>query len=214
MPRAIRVGRGTLIGTDASDKLYRAAPPLTALVLAVAVLFAALWFRGRSVSDTLRVSAGGGYTLHAFSGQGSAALALTHGGEYFTKDNDRPRWWAYAAATPPVDFRTRWANLGDETRFDQYGFVLIREPRRGTVLGVLAACLPLAAGLAGVAVVRLAYWRLWARRRGRILAGLCPDCGHEMRGLAERCPDCGRPRVRGGFRIGRVRGDAPARRAA
>jgi hypothetical protein len=194
--------------------LYRAAPPLTALLLAVAVLFAALWFRGRTVSDTLRVSAGGGYTVHAFSGQGSAALLLTRGGDYFARDNDRPQWWAYAAATPPIDFRTRWANLGDETRFADYGFVVIRGPQRGTVLGVLGPGLPMAAGLAGIALVRLAYWRLWARRRGRIVAGLCPDCAHDMRGLAERCPGCGRPRVRGGFRIGRVRGDAPARRAA
>ena len=161
-----------------------------------------------------RLSAGGGVTLHAFSGRDSVALAVTRGGDYFPKDKDRSQWWAYASATPPIDFRSRWANLGDEVQFDQSGFVVIRAPQRGTVIGLLAPCLPLAAALSGVAFMRLAYWRLWARRRRRIAAGMCPDCGHDMRSLAERCPGCGRARARGTWRIGGVRNDAPSRRAA
>ena len=178
------------------------------------MFLAAVWFRGRTVSDTLRVSAGGGVTVHAFSGQGSTAVAVTRGGEYLPKDKDNPQWWSYASATPPIDFRSRWANLGEEVQFNEKGFVVIRAPQRGTLFGVLVPCLPLSAALAGVAVVRFAYWRLWARRRRRVLAGLCPDCGHDMRSLAERCPDCGRPRARKAMRIGLARGEAPARRAA
>lgn len=142
---------------------------------------------------------------------------MTRGGEYFKKDEgkeDARQWWSYTEARPPIDFHARWANLGDETRYNQHGFVYIREPSRGTLFGVLVPALPVGAALTTLAVVRLLYWRLWARRRGRIRAGLCPDCGHEMRGLAERCPDCGRPRVRGGFRIGRARNATITRRAA
>jgi hypothetical protein len=194
--------------------------------------------RGRYVSDTVRVNAGGGYTLHAFCGQGSVALALTLGGEYFKekKEPAKPEsgkaviqlgpeagtpaaakaaaspWWFYSAARPPIDFRTRWANLGNETRFNRYGFVTIREPSRGTVFGGLAPCLPVAAGLAAVAFVRAAWFRLYTRRRRRIIAGLCPDCGHDMRALVDRCPNCGRARARGGMRIRGVRDEK--RRAA
>jgi hypothetical protein len=153
----------------------------------------------------------GDMTLHLFSGQQSVAFAVTKGGEFF---KDSKQWWAYAAAAPPLDFHARWTNLGDETRFNSYGFVVIREPTRGTLFGLLFPALPVACGIAAVALTRLAWWRLYARRKKRILAGLCPDCGHEMRSLAERCANCGRPRTRGGWPIGRGRLDSSGRRAA
>ena len=196
------------------------------------------------MSDTARLNAGGGYTLHAFGGQGSVALLLTSGGEYF-KDKEAAKpaaskgdggktviqigpepvaptpteaalrsWWSYSAARPPIDFRTRWANLGTETRFNEHGFVTIREPSRGTVFGQLAPIGPIGAGLATFAILRVLWYRLYTRRRRRIVAGMCPDCGHDMRALVERCPNCGRPRSRGGMRISRVRNVDDKRRAA
>ena len=163
------------------------------------------------MSDALRVDASRGVTVHGFCGQGSVALALTEGGDYF---KEKKTWWAYSAARPPIDFAARWSNLGDETRFSGSGFVVIREPTRGTVFGLLVPCVPLAAGVAALALARVAWWRLYARRRARILAGLCPACGHDMRALTERCPNCGKPRVRGGYAVGRTRADGPTRRAA
>jgi hypothetical protein len=203
---------GLLIGPEL-DVTERAAPPCTALLLAVALLLGAVWFRGGLVSDTFRLKAGGDVTLHAFSGQGSVAVALTEGGEFF---KDKAAWWAYSESRPPIDFYARWTNLGDETQFSGAGFVVIREPSRGTIFGVLVPCMPLAPAVAAFAVARLAYWRLYARRRARVLAGLCPDCGHDMHALSERCSNCGRPRVRGGFRVGRVRNEpsSSSRRAA
>ena len=175
------------------------------------MLLAALWLRGRYVSDTVRVDAGGGATVHAFCGRGGVAVALTSGGDYF---KDKKARWTCAAARPPVDFHARWASLGAEVRLNRGGFVAIRGPARGTIFGVLAPCLPVAAALASVAAARVAWHRLYTRRRRRILAGLCPDCGHDMLALAERCSNCGRPRARGGMRIGRVRNGGPSRRAA
>jgi hypothetical protein len=186
-------------------------PPLTGVLVALAILVGAVYARGRLVSDTLRLDAGAGATIHLFSGQGSAAFAVTTGGDYF---KDKKTWWQYADARPPIDFRTRWASLRNETRFNRFGFVVIREPGRGNVLGVLVPCLPIAAALAAVAAARAAWYRAFTRRRSRILAGQCPDCGHSMGALAERCSYCGRPRVRGGVRIGRVRNADPARKAA
>ena len=177
------------------------------------MLLGSLWLRGRLVSDTFRVNGGAGITLHAFCGSGSVALAVTRGGEYFRKDPDgKTPGWAYSAARPPIDFHARWSNLGNETRFNRAGFVTLREPSRGTLFGVLAPCAPTAAGLAGGAVVRVAWFRLFTRRRRRLLAGLCPACGHDMRALVERCTHCGRPRARGGLRIDR--GAESHRRAA
>jgi hypothetical protein len=186
-------------------------PRLTALLLAVAVFVAAVWLRGRYVSDAARVNVAGETTLHVFSGQGSVAFAVTSGGEFF---KDKKEWWAYSAGRPPIDFHARWTNLGDETRFNSYGFVVIREPTRGTVFGLLAPALPLACAIAGFTLARLAWYRLYTRRRRRILSGMCPDCGHDMRTLAERCANCGRPRVRGGWRIGKARNEPPVRRVA
>jgi len=189
----------------------RPLPPLTGVLVALAILVGAVYARGRLVSDTLRLDAGAGATVHLFSGQGSAAFAVSTGGDYF---KDSKTWWQYSDARPPIDFRTRWANLGNETRFNRFGFVVIREPSRGNVLGVLVPCLPIAAALASMAVVRVAWYRAITRRKNRILAGQCPDCGHPMGGLAERCAHCGRARVRGGMRVGKVRNAEPARKAA
>ena len=184
-------------------------------MIALGVLVGALWLRGQYVSDTFRLAAGSGYTLHAFCGQGSVAFVVTTGGDFFKDkpDGSQKDWWFYSAARPPIDFHSRWANLGDETRFNEAGVVVIREPTRGTVFGLLAPCMPAAPVLPGFAVARLLWYRLYTRRRRRVLAGLCPDCGHDMRTLTERCPNCGRPRTRGGMRIGRVR-NAPDKRAA
>jgi hypothetical protein len=181
------------------------------VLVALSILVGAVYARGRLVSDTLRLDAGAGATIHLFSGRGSAAFAVTTGGDYF---KDRKTWWQYGEGRPPTDFHARWANLGSQTRFDRFGFVVIREPARGKVLGVLAPCLPIAAALASIAAARIAWYRAVTRRRRRILAGQCPDCGHAMGALAERCAHCGRPRVRGGVRIGKVRNAEPARKAA
>lgn len=180
-----------------------------------------MWLRGRHVSDTLRVDGGSGVTLHGFSGGGSVALAVTDGGDYFKEKKDAANvvanpasrsWWFYSAARPPIDFHARWSNLGDETRYSRGGLVFIREPARGTTFGLLLPCAPLGAGLAALAVLRVAWYRLFTRRRRRIRAGLCPTCAHEVRGLVERCVNCGTPRAR--MRIGRVRNADLTRRAA
>ena len=183
--------------------------------MALSILLGSLWVRGRYVSDTARVDGGSGLTLHAFSGHGSGAVAVTTGGDYFKSDKDGKKpWRSYSAARPPIDFHARWAGLGAETRYNRGGFVVIREPSRGTVFGVLVPYATVAPALLGLAVVRVAWYRLYSRPRRRIRAGLCPDCGHEMRSLAERCANCGRKRTRGEFRIGRVKNAEPARRAA
>ena len=190
----------------------RTVPRFTGLLLALAVLFGAAWVRGRVVSDTVRaLSPVRDWTFHGFCGQGSVAFAVTGGPKAFQFGLKR---FEYVPTKPPIDFRARWANLGDETRFNAGGFVVLRKPSAGTVVGVLVPCLPIAGGLVALAAARVVWFRLWTRRRRRMLAGQCPDCGDDMRALSERCGNCGRPRVRGGIRIGRTRGDAPARRAA
>jgi hypothetical protein len=180
-------------------------------LLALGLALGAMWVRGGSVSDTVRYKVGfGGLTVHGFSGGGSLAVAVTRGVEFF---KDPFKRLDHARSTPPIDFHRRWANLGGETRYNANGVVLIREPSRGTVGGVLIPCGPVAGGLVVLAGVRYIAWRAWGRRRRRAGAGLCPDCGHDMSTFVDRCPDCGRTRTRGMFRIRRPRAD-DFRRAA
>ena len=55
---------------------------------------------------------------------------------------------------------------------------------RWDVLVLLFALLP-----AARAVVAL---RRRIRRRRRLVRGLCPECGYDLRASSERCPECGR----------------------
>lgn len=173
-----------------------------------------MWARGRIVADTLRLDAGAGLTFHFFSGSGSLALAATDGGDYFKARNDGSKtWWVYSPSRPPIDFQTRWKNLGNETRFARGGLVVIRDPARGTIGGLLIPCLPVAGAVAALSIGRLLWYRFHARKRRRIRAGLCPDCGHDMRTLTERCAQCGRARVRG-MRVRHVHKQDSSSRAA
>lgn len=160
-----------------------------------------MWFRGRGVSDTFRYKLGfGDLTAHAFSGDGSVAVALTRG---VTFSKDLFKTYEHTTSKPPIDFRDRWSNLGPETRFSKHGFVVIREPSRGTVGGVLIPPGMVAGVLVTFAGIRYVAWRAWGRRRKRLRAGLCPGCGHDMGSFTERCPGCDRPRKRGSVLISR-----------
>ena len=192
------MGRRPVIGTDFTD---RGTPRWTALLLALALALGAAWYRGQGVSDTARYKLNvAGVTLHGFSGAGSLAVAITRGNEFF---KDPFQTFEHARSRPPINFRERWSNLGPETRFSRHGFVLIREPSRGTVGGVLIPAGPVACGVVVFAGVRFVVWRAWGRRRGRQFAGLCPACGHEVGAFMERCPGCGRARTRGSVRVDR-----------
>ena len=189
----------------------RTVPRFTALLLAVALLLGAAWVRGRVVSDTVRVlSPVRDWTFHGFCGRGSVAFAVTGGPKAFQFGLKR---FEHVPTKPPIDFHARWAGLGEETRLNAGGFVVLRNPGAGTYVGVLVPCLPIAGGLAALAAARVVWFRLWTRRRRRMLAGQCPDCGEDMRALSERCGNCGRPRVRGGIRISRTRADQSAQSA-
>ena len=39
-------------------------------------------------------------------------------------------------------------------------------------------------------VTAIVTWREWRKKR-RSQAGLCPDCGYDLRASPERCPECG-----------------------
>lgn len=54
----------------------------------------------------------------------------------------------------------------------------------------LAGVLFLIAVAASVAL-RVVQARRWWRRRKRQIAGLCPECGYDLRATPGRCPECG-----------------------
>ena len=59
-------------------------------------------------------------------------------------------------------------------------------------------------GLGVAPVIRFGLWyRRTSRRRERLLAGCCVQCGYDLRASRERCPECGMVAV--GRRSGRPR---------
>ncbi|HYE19070.1 MAG TPA: biotin/lipoyl-containing protein [Tepidisphaeraceae bacterium] len=47
-------------------------------------------------------------------------------------------------------------------------------------------------GFFAVGVIALLLYRRPERAAVRAAAGLCPDCGYDLRGSPEQCPECGR----------------------
>jgi hypothetical protein len=55
--------------------------------------------------------------------------------------------------------------------------------------------LPYWALAASLAIAPAAWWlrRRAGRRHDRVAAGLCPECGYDLRASPDRCPECGTP---------------------
>jgi hypothetical protein len=101
------------------------------------------------------------------------------------------RAMSYAEGARPPWPLTWWRTL----RFDWKAPHVKRSPPQSTVVNWFVrvpywfVCLPFMLAPA----LWLNRWRIFVRRRRRVAAGLCPQCGYDLRGaIHERCPECGK----------------------
>ena len=164
---------------------------LTALSLLLCAAVCVLWVRSYSRQDNLQVRprARSGLVLHLFWAKGSVACTRTYGQVNAVMPADRRvQFRAGGGQVPPTDLYAYWKRRGPV--FHGGGLAVLRSaPEYGALGGVLA---PLWLPAAGFAVPPIVWLFVRLRSRGRRhLAGLCSQCGYDLRATPGRCPECG-----------------------
>jgi hypothetical protein len=190
---------------------------IISLLLAGAALW--LWGRGRSIGDTVLLtqgpsaavvgtlgrsyftqgwSSGGGVRLLAgwMDSAPTSPSAISTAGLHFQHGSYDPG--SRASAYPTEHFLRTGDVAHDAAGFEffsrDYDITSYRERSWSVTLPMWAVI------LLTLALPMRTATQLWRarRRRRRLSAGMCPDCGYDLRGSPERCPECGRetpPRI-------------------
>ena len=159
------------------------------LPLLLPAAIAGWWLRSYWVTDILGWSNDRrGCSIASSSGQFAVGSQLATTRDPLTK----PRPHGYQTSEP-MNLAHLYGIDSPEGRWHFFGMILIdqRTPgRRRRALVVpywqlfLIACAMYASRL---------HWHAKLRRRERLRAGLCPECGYDLRAGHERCPECGEP---------------------
>ena len=156
---------------------------LTILSLLLCVAVAALWGRGYWASDQLDLVAvrpsGSRLALWFRSGRGGLGLTVVTYPAALIKST-RPSW----RSTEPQYGGAKWAEVG----YGGFGFYLAALSDAAGSVRLIGVCVPAPLVLLSSAVLPVLHVRR-CRRRDR--AGLCPQCGYDLRATPDRCPECG-----------------------
>ncbi len=157
----------------------------------------ALWGRSYFKSDSIdrfRRDAGGPGTYHdstdAFATYGLFGAGYLRMHHPTTQEwPASPHWRFNTTPAAPLAWERRWWVLG-------FSHWRVKFPPNAAHSGmyVVGFSIPhwFIALLFGVAPGMSARrWWLARRRRRRLLAGLCANCGYDVRAGGERCPECG-----------------------
>ena len=105
-------------------------------------------------------------------------------GWFWTLQADQPDL-TKGAAKRPGDGGWEISILGSRARS------IGRQPGREPGVHGYVVMVPHAIVCAALAVLPAVSVLRWRRRRRRLLSGLCPSCGYDLRASPGRCPECG-----------------------
>ena len=150
------------------------------LCVAVCVLWARSYHRSSGVAWT---ASDGDPAAHALFTASSGAGGMSISFERYDLTGEPPGWMWTCSELPP------YGEWYFPLQTERFGFGAVLESDEG---GAAYGLLVPHWFVATLTAVSPAAW-LWAhvRRRRRIVRGLCPACGYDLRASPARCPECG-----------------------
>jgi hypothetical protein len=176
----------------------------SALSLLLCVAVCVLWVRSHWVADTVVYTRPSGSPASVTLWSSSGYLALRRWeppeGSAFQVQQ---RWWAYAHGPAVANNPSRFLNSPDSRRVLGVVYFDFTWTRRNSPFNgvreravLVPYWMPMAAFGAWPLVRLLSRHR--RRRAARAAAGLCTECGYDLRASPGRCPECGAEGPRAG----------------
>jgi hypothetical protein len=178
-------------------RLFNIAAVVASLAVCMALL--SLWVRSHWMIDRIWYSPTRGVNYRVTLSLGSIIVSRSvlvgRTSNAFSDDFDRSAGWSFQSQHQTTPIISPFTDEGSHRVVQWTGFDYIYRNTSRPSFGTLAFCrvvLPIWLPTLIASMPSMILLARYVRHRHRMLKGLCPSCGYDLRASSERCPECGK----------------------